>query len=69
MSSPIVAFGLDHRALEARQDMVAEPQRLAEVLEAEGLLLDVGLAVVVGRASRREHERVVSENVVVGQRE
>ncbi len=67
VAAAVVAVGFDHGALEAREHVVAQPQRLAEILQAEGLLLDAGVAVVVRGAPRREHERVVLEHVVVGE--
>ena len=56
------------RLLEAREHVVAELERLGQILESERVPLDRGVAVVVGRAPRRQHARVVREHLAARER-
>ena len=54
-------------AFEAVEHVVAELERLAEILEPQRTVRDRVVAVEVGRAPRCEHERVVFERGPVGE--
>ncbi len=59
---PLGRVGVRRRALEAREHVVAQLQRLGQVLEAERVLLDRRVAVVVRDAPGGDDARVVLEH-------
>ncbi len=66
-AAALIGLGRRRGALETIEHVVAELQRLAEILQSERVLRDRIVAVVVGRAAGREHELVVRQGRAVGE--